>query len=452
MNKKLIALAAVGTLVAIFFLASSALVWSQENIFNEKPFLIKGLRPIGMGGAFVGIANDENAIYYNPAGLAEFKSFHLSLLLNANLGIDGATVNIITDGIAAIPAFTGVTTGNLSESDQEALNTFLGSAQKVNSAFDFSDQVLTLAFENFGLNLLSIDAEIGFGVKEGNLIPNDSLDFDDKFFTTFKLDVGTAIALSFGNDSFGIENTDIGMTVRAFVRNKTSVSAGLFNALGLVTGGDIESLLGDILPSEDNRIGVGGALDVGGIYFWDDFINEDFGRVSTGVVFRNFPVAPIFWVVDTAELATQGLGASATGAATSTGASTLSPVTFIPPDLSVGAAWWVPFEIPFLFEDFVVAYDLTDIIWNYPVRGEGDFPNLWDGLWMKTHIGTEFKTLFKLLSLRAGINQGYPALGTGLNLGVLSVDAAFSGFERGLFPGADPIFKFLFNVSLGWKG
>ena len=29
-----------------------------------------GARPLGMGGAFVGVADDENAVFYNPAGLA----------------------------------------------------------------------------------------------------------------------------------------------------------------------------------------------------------------------------------------------------------------------------------------------------------------------------------------------------------------------------------------------
>jgi hypothetical protein len=159
-------------------------------------------------------------------------------------------------------------------------------------------------------------------------------------------------------------------------------------------------------------------------------------------------VAPIVWpeALNIAQIAKQAAGATAAETAT------LSPITYIPPDLSIGAAWWLPTNIPFLFEDFVIAYDLSDIIWNYPSRGEGQFPNLWDGLWMKTHIGTEFKILGKRLSLRAGINQGYPTLGAGLNLWILNVDYAFSGFERGLFPGADPIFKHLVNVSVGWKG
>jgi hypothetical protein len=36
----------------------------------EYPYIYKGMRPMGMGGAFVALSNDSNALFYNPAGLA----------------------------------------------------------------------------------------------------------------------------------------------------------------------------------------------------------------------------------------------------------------------------------------------------------------------------------------------------------------------------------------------
>jgi hypothetical protein len=38
---------------------------------KEYPTLYRGVRPLGMGGAFTAVADDENALFYNPAGLAE---------------------------------------------------------------------------------------------------------------------------------------------------------------------------------------------------------------------------------------------------------------------------------------------------------------------------------------------------------------------------------------------
>lgn len=45
----------------------------------EYPYIYKGFRPMGMGGAFVAVSNDANALYYNPAGLADIDSIRASI-------------------------------------------------------------------------------------------------------------------------------------------------------------------------------------------------------------------------------------------------------------------------------------------------------------------------------------------------------------------------------------
>ena len=39
------------------------------------PLFYQGIRPMGMGGAFTAVADDENAMFYNPAGLNSIKGF-----------------------------------------------------------------------------------------------------------------------------------------------------------------------------------------------------------------------------------------------------------------------------------------------------------------------------------------------------------------------------------------
>jgi hypothetical protein len=46
---------------------------------------LPGTRPLGMGNAFVAVADDRNALYYNPAGLARLEGTHI-----AGLGVRGA--------------------------------------------------------------------------------------------------------------------------------------------------------------------------------------------------------------------------------------------------------------------------------------------------------------------------------------------------------------------------
>src|SRR4051812_9364268 len=39
-----------------------------------------GARPGGMGGAFIGLADDIESVYYNPAGLANLKTMNLTAM------------------------------------------------------------------------------------------------------------------------------------------------------------------------------------------------------------------------------------------------------------------------------------------------------------------------------------------------------------------------------------
>ena len=53
-------------------------------VTNAQAFATSGTRAAGMGGAFVGMADDATAIYWNPAGLASGAFF--SLVLDTSRG------------------------------------------------------------------------------------------------------------------------------------------------------------------------------------------------------------------------------------------------------------------------------------------------------------------------------------------------------------------------------
>ena len=61
-------------LVVLFMILTSALCSGAEY-----PYIYKGMRPMGMGGAFVAVSNDANALFYNPAGLADIKTIRASI-------------------------------------------------------------------------------------------------------------------------------------------------------------------------------------------------------------------------------------------------------------------------------------------------------------------------------------------------------------------------------------
>lgn len=76
--------------ILMLVLVSGGLSYGQEEaVFtNVAPILQIGMgaRPLGMGGAFVGLADDENAAFYNPAALAFFKETGMTSLFSRQFG------------------------------------------------------------------------------------------------------------------------------------------------------------------------------------------------------------------------------------------------------------------------------------------------------------------------------------------------------------------------------
>lgn len=72
-------------LIVSFLSASLALA-------EEYPYIYRGFRPMGMGGAFVAVSNDANALFYNPAGLADVPGQKTTLLsLEMEMSEDGVS-------------------------------------------------------------------------------------------------------------------------------------------------------------------------------------------------------------------------------------------------------------------------------------------------------------------------------------------------------------------------
>ena len=76
-------------LTAALLFSASSLNFSQTVLSKYAgEFMAIGIggRPLGMGGAFVGIANDVTAGYYNPAGLANINYPQISLMHSEQFG------------------------------------------------------------------------------------------------------------------------------------------------------------------------------------------------------------------------------------------------------------------------------------------------------------------------------------------------------------------------------
>ena len=59
-------------LTSLLAFSSLVLILNYSLAFaSEEPAMIRGVRPLGMGGAFVALSDDQNAFFYNPAGFTQ---------------------------------------------------------------------------------------------------------------------------------------------------------------------------------------------------------------------------------------------------------------------------------------------------------------------------------------------------------------------------------------------
>lgn len=81
-----------GLLLTVF-----ALMTGRAASADPLPLFYQGIRPMGMGGAFTAVADDENAMFYNPAGLNAIKGFGRFELLNPLAETTTDTVEFVGD-------------------------------------------------------------------------------------------------------------------------------------------------------------------------------------------------------------------------------------------------------------------------------------------------------------------------------------------------------------------
>jgi hypothetical protein len=71
----------LGRGIVVFMIVALFLIGAGPGVMAKQyPSLYRGVRPLGMGGAFTAVADDENALFYNPAGLSKISAFQIGIL------------------------------------------------------------------------------------------------------------------------------------------------------------------------------------------------------------------------------------------------------------------------------------------------------------------------------------------------------------------------------------
>jgi hypothetical protein len=117
------------------------------------------------------------------------------------------------------------------------------------------------------------------------------------------------------------------------------------------------------------------------------------------------------------------------------------------PEMSMGDAEDIPLEVN-------VGCSAEKYFGKTRVTGALDYRDLLmsidedDDIGKRIHMGVEVQ--FPFLGLRAGLNQGYPALGATIDLKLLRLDAAMYSEEVGTYTGQQEDQRYVAQISFGW--
>lgn len=357
--------------IALFLFALLIVV---PHIVSAESYkgLHRGVRPLGMGGAFTAVANDHNSIFYNPAGLAQANSFGFGLL-NPFVSVSENTIDLIKD-------YGDIDTDNTVEVT-ELMRNYIG---ENNNLKIMLNPYTGFNVKDFGV-MISIIGQSDTDISIHNPVWPEARIRSTADYGAI-IGAGTAIPL--------VKGLKVGAAIKFIERESLDQ---VYTALDIANSDDFADLIED-----DTESGTGVSMDIGVIYSISDIPFTDLDIAFAGL---NIPEMDFG---DAAESKTQ---------------------------YNVGVAFKQKFGILQLTE----AVDYMDITDNLTDD---------DSLEKKLHLGIEAK--LPIISLRAGLNQGYYTLGTTLNFGVIRFDVASFGEEVGVYGGQKEDRQLAAQISIGW--
>lgn len=84
------------TTIKLFCFILTVLIYASAAYAKPYQRFYTGVRPIGMGGAFVAVSDDRNTIFYNPAGLSRIDGLTLGIL-NPAAGVGENSLDMYSD-------------------------------------------------------------------------------------------------------------------------------------------------------------------------------------------------------------------------------------------------------------------------------------------------------------------------------------------------------------------
>lgn len=342
---------------------------------NEPRSMILSPRVAGMGGAFVAVADDENALFYNPAGLKNIQKSQFTFFNPVvKLGKDYSKLQDFKNDMDAA--------NSIADPDQK-------SQQRIRSAQKYIPLNVTagLSFSPLYVSPTFSAALFGTGDIRAEVVDTSEPKLRVQGFTDVTGIVAHPYVLN--------EKLALGASLRVINRSRyvcKTTACGTVGSSVIELGiKDLESTSGSDIQDKyiDNKKSTGIGIDIGTLYK----LNE---KVTLGAGIYN-----LFSTKFDYDTYSNNIPGTVTIGMKYDPSAMLASASFL--------------------KDTKVAVDI-DRFFNG------------GSLWKKLHIGVESK-LSEMLDLRLGLNAGWPTFGLGLKLGFLNLDYAYFQEERGGYAG-----------------
>jgi hypothetical protein len=370
------------------FVAVSSMAQAGQVVDFTIPQQYVGPRPLGMGNAFVGLADDYNALMYNPAGLARLEESQVNLGLGA--GLDSKFPKLYTD------LQTASSSGNV----QDVVNLLQ------NNNGNYYNSRVTLsgiwAKPRWGIAIIPVDLSMNMAIHQ---LAGESLDLVATQDTT--------IAYGRGWDVYWFkqDRVSLGVTGKAIYR-------GYYNKQ--LAAGDLATN-SNLLRGSDAQEGMTFDADFGLLYtmkalpdsYWR-FLRPSFGFVIRNVA--NYGFSGNLHLIDKQSTQAPSIGRR----------------------FDIGSAWELPdwwiFKVRALADIRDMGADNFTLKKGSHLGAEflWKIRSWWQGGW------------------RIGANQGYFTAGFTGKIGIFNLDLATYAEEMGTSDSPVASRRYTFRTSLDW--
>lgn len=395
-------------LLLIILINIGITAWAIDTYY-ENGLSFYSPEVLAQGNTFVAEANGLASFEYNPAGLTGESSF---TLFSANMNLISNLVQLSDDILLEYNDDEGT---SLTGIDLDVLSYLLDPDNRVSLITALLNQVSEPYGDSIYANGLGAASALSMGFTGNGFGIGLSMSLDYEVYgnelLTSELNsvITTSLLLGYGRTlNLGIISLDLGVAARPTYKIRSN--SALTPVVDMLLEDTISLTSSDFMEDLDYLTGIGVGIDAGAkVHFMDLTVGLavlDIGGTNTVYYENSYENIINGTLLGTEKVLDEYV----------------TPAT-LKFGLSYNPSLWALFDIinPTIALDYSLEFIDEGTFEDYANQGS---------FWNNLSLGTELE-IVSMVSLRAGLNQGYVTLGVGLELFIFELDAAVYSYELG---------------------